>query len=280
MDNVEIAPKRKRERSPSFPYLDLQHSIELAGKLFSDARMNEVRLSDAAASWDMSPKSGSLMRYVAALGQYGLLEASGGGEDRRYRISQSARRIFEDDRPGIREKLIAEAALKPKPIRDLFNGEGDAPLWGHDRPSDNIAESILKFDLNFTPDAAKRFLAIYDSAISRVVDGVHEKEAEDEGQPEALEQAEANQTPIAYDEASSLSEETVGDPARTEGSTSPTNKPTQILAPQDNFQEWFRARVGKEKTVTVSYSGSEEIGPTEIGKLIAMLEAQKAALED
>jgi len=57
------------------------------------------------------------------------------------------------------------------------------------------------------------------------------------------------------------------------------------IAPQPpivpkTFSEWFRAKVGPDKLVTISYKGEGEIGPKEIDKLILVLEAQKSVLQD
>jgi hypothetical protein len=46
------------------------------------------------------------------------------------------------------------------------------------------------------------------------------------------------------------------------------------------FSEWFRAKVGTDKIVTINFKGEGEIGPKEIEKMIRVLEAQKLALED
>jgi hypothetical protein len=46
------------------------------------------------------------------------------------------------------------------------------------------------------------------------------------------------------------------------------------------FLEWFRAKVGPDKLVTISFKGEGEIGPKEIDRLILVLEAQKSVLED
>ena len=50
--------------------------------------------------------------------------------------------------------------------------------------------------------------------------------------------------------------------------------------PQDGFSEWFRAKVGPDKLITINYKGTDEIGPKEIEKMIAILQAQKLALEE
>lgn len=180
-------PTMKRERSPSFPYLDLDASIDLMKKLYAAAKMNGMRQADVAAAWDMAEKSGSLMRYIAALGQFGLIDSSGSGDQRRVKISADGRRILEDDRPGVRESLKSDAALKPNLVRGLYLGEGDMPAWGKDRPSDNIAESSLKFDLGFGAEAARRFLTVYDATIEHVIDTDAAKDRVDIGEEVELE---------------------------------------------------------------------------------------------
>lgn len=61
--------------------------------------------------------------------------------------------------------------------------------------------------------------------------------------------------------------------------TFPMEKPQERAQPE-GFEEWFRAKVGSGKQVMISYRGDEDLGAKEIQKLIDMLAAQKAALED
>lgn len=168
----------KRERSPSFPYADLGESMELVKKIYAVAKMNEIRLVDAADTLGMTPKSGSFMRYISAMSQFGLIDVSGAGDQRRVKISQNGRRMLEDDRPGVRESLYSNSALLPKLIGGLFRGDDGMPHWGRDRPVDRVAESILRFDLNFTQDAARRFLAVYDATIIHIIDDIAESEGD------------------------------------------------------------------------------------------------------
>ena len=149
----------KRDRSPSFPYLRLSAAIDLAKKLHNAARQSEVRLSSIASAWNTTSSSGALMKYAAALQAYGLIESSGSNEGRKIKLTDIARRILEDTRPGVKEALTSEAALKPKLIAELYS------QWGHRRPVDDIAKSALQFDYNFTPDGTRRFLAVYDEAL-------------------------------------------------------------------------------------------------------------------
>lgn len=150
----------RRERSPSFPYLDLSTSIDLLKKLLAAAKGSEVRISDLATFWGTTPTSGSLTRYVAALASYGLIESIGGGSARKVKVSDTGKRILQDSRPGVREELCAEAALKPRIMTEIFDS------WGIDRPDDSIAKSQLQFDHRFTQDAARRLLTVYDANLA------------------------------------------------------------------------------------------------------------------
>jgi DNA-binding PadR family transcriptional regulator len=168
-DEVEKS-RSKRERSPSFPYLDLVTAIQHLRMLYDAAKSSEVAPSDVATTWGMKPTSGSFLRYLSALSQYGLVESVGIGEGKRVKITSDGKRILEDRRPGESERLRSEAALKPRIIRGLFWGEDGAPHWGRDRPSDDIAESVLKFDLKFGADGAKRLINVYDVAVEHIVE--------------------------------------------------------------------------------------------------------------
>ncbi|MEM9247029.1 MAG: hypothetical protein AAGA67_14995 [Cyanobacteria bacterium P01_F01_bin.153] len=60
----------------------------------------------------------------------------------------------------------------------------------------------------------------------------------------------------------------------------PPEQPAMGEAAQKGFSEWFRAKVGADKLVTINFKGEGEVGPKEIEKMIRVLEAQKLALED
>src|SRR3546814_1569196 len=70
------------------------------------------RSSDLAKDWGISAKSSSTDRTVAAIQSFGLIEDSGSGENRKIKLSELGARILADARPGVRESLLAEAALK------------------------------------------------------------------------------------------------------------------------------------------------------------------------
>lgn len=149
----------KQDRSPPFPFIGLSKAVDRAQQLFEKAKRFEVRLDDAGKDWGFAPKSSSTFQTVGALLAYGLLEDSGTGENRKVKISEMAWRILEDTRPGVRDGLLAEAALKPKIIAEY------ADRWKDGRPDDAHCLSQLKFESKFTSDGAAKFLKVYDDTI-------------------------------------------------------------------------------------------------------------------
>lgn len=149
----------KRDRSPKFPYIGLAKALDRIQVLYGKVKRYDARVADIAKDWDLSPKSSSTDRTVAALQSFGLIEDSGSGENRKIKLSELGARILADQRPGVREALLSEAALKPPAIAD------HARRWAGGRPDEAHALSMLQFEEGFTPDAAKLFLRVYDETI-------------------------------------------------------------------------------------------------------------------
>lgn len=166
---VDSAGKpQTRVRSPSFPYIGLSKAVERARMLFKSAKRFEVRVEDAAVDWGLGPKSSSTLQTVATLLAYGLIESRTTPEGRKIKVSDSAWRILEDQRSGVKEQLLAEAAMKPDQFQIY------AAKWrlsDGDRPDDTHATSQLKFDDGYTEEAARRFLRVFDEAISFAREG-------------------------------------------------------------------------------------------------------------
>lgn len=159
MSETNQVPQQKRERSPNFPYISLGKALDRLEVLFTKAKRHEVRVADIAGDWKLKATSGSTDRNVAALLAYGLIEDSGTGDSRKIKISENGWRILEDGRPGVREKMLADAALKPAIIQQY------ASLWSEGRPDDTHALSQLKFEGGFTSDGAAQFLRVFDETI-------------------------------------------------------------------------------------------------------------------
>lgn len=242
----------KAGRSPNFPYINLSVALERAKQLYETSKGNSVRFSDAAADWRLSATSSGTQRVVAALLSFGLLVDEGSGDDRRLKLSQSALRILSDSRPGIKEELLQEAALRPQVLRDYYT------KWRHNRPSDNHAISQLTFDSGFNADAARMFLRVYDDALSYLDKGATEEATEAYHSDTAVERP----LPVEQERASFA--------------------PSVDLAAQSKFipaaDEWLKVRVGKETSVTIIVDGQFGLG--ELTRLIRLLEAQRDVMDE
>lgn len=163
MDEINTPPPvsaLKKDRSPSFPFITLTKSIARARELFTAARRHEMRMPDAAAAMSYAPKSSGATQTLAALIAFGLVEDSGSGDARKFKITDLAFKALEDERPGAREAAMATAAMTPKLIAEY------AEVWKEGRPADGICISELRIDRGFTEDGAKAFLRVFDDALS------------------------------------------------------------------------------------------------------------------
>lgn len=149
----------KKDRSPSFPFITLTKAIERTRELFQAARRHEMRLPDAAAAMNYAPKSSGAIQTLAALIAFGLVDDNGSGDARKFKITDLAFKMLEDQRPGAREAALAEAAVSPKAIAEYL------AKWGHQRPADGICVSELRIEGGFTEDGAKLFLRVFDDAV-------------------------------------------------------------------------------------------------------------------
>lgn len=158
MDSEQVG--RKKDRSPSFPFIPLRRAVERAQSLYVNHRREPARLAAVAPSWDYSPKSSGLLQTVAALKQFGLVEDLGSGEDRKVALSKLGVTIVADQRPGAREAALKEAARSSSIIGEYL------PKWLPHRPSDAHCVSELHLDRGFTSEAAKAFLRIFDETVA------------------------------------------------------------------------------------------------------------------
>lgn len=167
----------KRDRSPRFPYIGLRKSIEKIEVLYAKVRRGDALVRDIARDWGLSPTSSSTVRIIAALQAFGLVEDSGTGEKRKLRLTEDGVRVLSDQRPGVREELLAKAALRPTAIAEY------ARRWADGRPDDSHAISLLQFDGAFTEEAARIFLRVFDET-SAYFPKMESSDDSDTGSPE------------------------------------------------------------------------------------------------
>lgn len=161
-DAAQKVAAPSRERSPSFPYIGLTKALERTRELLKSAKRFEVRVEDAAKDWGLGPKSSATLQTIATLLAYGLIESRTTPEGRKIKVSEDGWRILEDARAGVREQLLARAALRPEPFAAYAQ---EWRLSEGERPSDDHAISQLKFEGGYSDEAARRFLRVFDEAI-------------------------------------------------------------------------------------------------------------------
>lgn len=257
-DDNQTGAGPKKERGPSFPFIGLEKAVDRTRELYAKAKRFDVRLADAAADWKYGAKSSGAFQTAAALLAFGLIEDSGSGEARKLKVSELGWRIIADDRPGMREKHMAEAALKPKLIAEF------AERWGDGRPDDSHAISDLKFEHGFTDESAPRFLRVFDDTIRFTT-------PEDTGKMKEAEKA--------RDEAF------LGFLANVSGQRGGQEPPTDV--PTDSKKGISLMAGERELTTGMLSKGSSfrlivsgNVGEKEIERLIKKLELDKEILAD
>lgn len=161
METTGNGEKKSRIRSPNFPALTLQKSLDLARILFDTHSRHAVPLEVIAKDWGVSAKSSYIAQHIAALSAYGLIDVEGTKEDRKLKVSDLAFNIFIDKRPDSRDRasLIREAALKP----DIFQKICAEYVEG--LPVDHLLEYQLVKEYEFNPKTVSEFISILRSTM-------------------------------------------------------------------------------------------------------------------
>lgn len=242
----ESEGRSKWERSPTYPFISLKKAVDRAAILFERHRKEPARIVTVGSTWGYAPKSSGLQQTIGALKQYGLLEDVGSGDERKVQITDLARKILADQRPGAREQALKEAALKPR----LFV---EYSRWFTDRPSDNHCVSELVFDRGFNEEAAKTFLRSFDETVTYA--GLANDDNFSSTPPETGSSEESLLMPVAEPEA-----------RPTVGTTGVSSIP---------LSRRLEVKMGAEALSVSAVLASA----TEVDRLIRILEANKALLE-
>lgn len=259
----------KRERSPSFPYINLEKALERAKLMDENHKKFLTSLPVVATTWELGPKSSALLQTVATLKAYGLIDEEGRGKDKKLAVSDLARTIIHDARPGTRESAIKQAVLNPKLFKEFFD------KWGVDRPSDSHCISELKLDRGFTDDATKTFLRIFDDNIQFSGLTPADKNYNDEHEDEYDEALAAECAEIVDLEESQKWANSIA-PSITSYQVRGSSE--QNHARQENERELITGLLSKQAAFRLIVSGP--IGVKEIDRLIAKLELEKDILAE
>lgn len=157
---IDQDEKKRRDRSPAFPYISLKESLDRLERFIAHYNKHPARVSNVAAVWGFSPASSSFVRNVASLRMFGLVDDIGSGEDKKIVASALGARIISDKRPGAREEGLRKAFENCDILMHYYR------RWGKPRPPEHECISELTLDSNFTQEAARKFVSVYDESLS------------------------------------------------------------------------------------------------------------------
>ena len=159
-EETEEIRKKKRDRSPSYPAIDLEEAIDKVRIVYREERRNLAPVRALLKHWGYGAQSSTGILVIAALKKFGLVVDQGSGLDRKAKISDDAFNIIVDERADSsdRLRLIRDAALRP-PIH--------SELW--ERYKEHLpSDTTLKYELRqkgFTERAIDEFVDEYKKTI-------------------------------------------------------------------------------------------------------------------
>lgn len=244
-----------RSNSPGYPNLSLPKAITAARKIFDADRRSPIDRVTAAKHIGYSGQSGASDKALASLAHYGLTEKTGKGE---VRVSQLALDIIHPPQGSNPARFLLDAGMKPQIFKDIRT----------------------RFGAHVSEEALKSFLVrenFQNVAIAPVMNAYYET-------CRFLEQEKAFESGGSgadEGEESDLQGNEAGD-QMTETETLEQPRPAATVVHETRAEageaEWMRNLVGRETKVRLLVTG--DMGPKEIGRLIKLLEAQKAVLDD
>jgi hypothetical protein len=245
--------KGKRERSPAFPAIPLGEAVDKLVTLEKTFGRHPAPYDKVGSmAWGLK-QAGD---YVAALRYYGFVEYVGKTEARQIAITEAGRNLLRVQQESVKQKLLREAALRPKEIAKFWS------LWGADRPPDAVCIDELTLRNGFSDRGAPLFLRTYDGTIAYGKLGESDRITTDSA--------------VAGHGNDAASAEEIDPPERiVVRKPSPPRKGVTVM---DDEREWTTGLLSKETSFRLIVSGP--IGVREIDRLIRKLELDKEILAD
>ena len=301
-----------RVRSPSYPSYSLDEAVANARKIFEKDRRSPIDRQVVASHLGYKSLNGAADKALATMMQYGLLEKVAKGE---VRVSQWAIDIMLPDTPSQRVAALRNAAANPSLFRALnerfpegppsnetlrayllreeFNDRAIGPIiTAYGKTSAYLAQECANENSvpresegadSELPDDNKVFGgAKVGDFIQWEIDGVLQmpkpmrvRLVTEDGQWVAVD---GSETGIPMSQVI-LEERATADEAPPPPRFQFEERSARLEKLQAGENEWMRNLVGRETKVRLLVSGGE-MGAKEIGKLIKLLEAQRAVLAD
>jgi hypothetical protein len=246
----------KRDRSPAFPQVPLGDAIDRLVAFEKHFGRHPAPLDKAGAAWGLK-QCGDIL---AALRYFGFLEYAGGANARQVVITDEGRNLLRTQQESTRREILRRAALRPKEIAKFW------PIWGSDRPRDDVCLDELVLRNGFSARGAPLFLNSYDATIAFAGLTASDK--------------------IAADSPAEVSDGIGGKPAGHENAQPAEPPPFVRRAPvpsngvaiMEGERELTTGLLSKETRFRVIVNGP--VGVREIERLIKKLEYDKEILAD
>jgi hypothetical protein len=236
-------------RSPRYPYVDLAGAIEMVEKVFDKEGRAPVKEEVAVKHMGYGGLNGSSAKALSALRKYGLVEDVSGG----VKVSQDAILILANrhqiDSPD-RVAAIRRAAFRVELFATIHEN------FGTDPSEQNLAAQLVV--RGFSQDGALKAARTYRATMALVGGDDLEETFSDKRGSNAAKESSMEQVH--------------------QHSQSPHQSTAAIVAIAADEREWLRGPLSREASYRLVVSG--EMGPRELGKLIKLLEAQRAVLQD
>lgn len=263
----KVTAKSASGRGPSYPAMGVEEAIQKALQFWGAEKRSAAPMAAAAKHWGYSETSSSGKVAVAALLHYGLLEDYGSKDSRTVKLSPRGLDIVLDA-PDSSERLkaVQDAVRAPRLYADILT------KWAaHELPSDQTLRYFLLRERGFNEGSVANFLKDFRASVAYAkLDKPTTIPSPYEGTEDLEAASDMNDSTVA-DQATSRTVQAGAGAAKLAGYV-----PTVHVGPAE--REWLRGPLSREAGYRLLVTG--DMGPKEIGKLIKLLEAQKAVLDD
>jgi hypothetical protein len=308
----------QRMKSPKYPNYSLASAIENVRKVYNADRTAALPREVIAKHLGYSGLSGTSDSSIATIVQYGLLERTGKAEmkvsklavdilipeseaQKQEAINRAALKppLFSDIWNHFEQHVPSSEALKTYLLRREFHDRAIDPVMRSFEPTMAMMkqqnetgsgglpkemgrESLSPSDETSSSEAGRPSISVGDyiqwesAGVLQFKEPKRVRWISDDGDWLATD---GSNTGVPMSEVH-LEHRVASKAAPPIPPMASNETPAQKEEMAVGFTEWFRAKVGPDKLITINYKGAEEIGPKEIAKMIAILEAQKTALEE
>ena len=317
--SVPPTSKPGRDRSPPYPFISLKVAVDRLAKLEQKFGRHDAPMAKLGLAWNMNAKSSQALQTAAALKAYGLVDYTGTTKERGVALSTDGRNYLRAQQDSVKHEILQRCAVKPRAIALCWNRWGaDRPpdevcldeLILKSKFTESAARTLLR-----VYDETVVFAKLQGS--DKVATPTEELD-DDDAVPGGLERRMLEPNPgdfvrwesggvVQFESRRVLGRSPDGEYVFVEGSRSglPIKEITVVEAPiashapppssppplspfaassqesvvaSSGEREWLRGPLSRDVSYRLIVGG--DIGPKEIGKLIKLLQAQKAILDD